>query len=48
VLLGIVVDHLDAVARRVRDEDPPGFCIERAVIEGAVHCIRYLYDADSS
>jgi hypothetical protein len=41
-----MVDHLDAVARRVRDEDPPGFWIECTVIEGAARGIRYFYNTD--
>jgi len=31
----VVVDHLDAVARGVRDEDAPALGIEGGVIEGA-------------
>ena len=43
-----MVDHLDAVARGVRDEDPPGFRIERAVVEGTPGGTRYLYDTNGS
>src|SRR5450631_3807840 len=32
---GVVVDHLDAIARGVRNEDAPAPCVERAMIEGA-------------
>jgi hypothetical protein len=41
-----MVDHLNAVARGMRDEDPPGFWIERAVVEGAARSVRYFYDTN--
>ena len=37
VPLRIVVDHLDAVARSMRDEDAPGLRIECGVVEVAMH-----------
>jgi hypothetical protein len=43
-----MIDHLDAVARRMCDEDPPGFWIECAVVEGAARSIGYLDDANDS
>jgi hypothetical protein len=33
VLAGVVIDHLDAIACRVRDEDAPAPYIEGGVIE---------------
>src|SRR4051812_21059335 len=45
VFTRIVVDHLDGVARRMRDEDATGFWIECGVVEGAVRSIQYLDDA---
>ena len=45
VLLGVVVDDLDAVARGVRDEHAPGFGIERGMIELAARSAGYFDDA---
>src|SRR5215212_4557861 len=42
---GVVVNHLDAVVRRVGDEDASALCIECGVVEGAVRSIRYLDDS---
>ena len=41
VLAGVVVDHLDAVARGVRNEDAPALCIEGGVIELAALGVWY-------
>jgi hypothetical protein len=41
-----MIDHLDAIARRMRDEDASGFGIERRVIEVAVLAVRNPDDAD--
>ena len=46
VAASIVVDYLDAAARRVRNEDAPAFCVERAVIEGAARGAWYGDGAD--
>jgi hypothetical protein len=32
----------------MRDEDPPGFWIERAMIEGAALAVRYFDDTNGS
>jgi len=41
-----VVKHLDVIARRMRDEDTPGFGIECAVVELAAESVRYVHNAD--
>jgi hypothetical protein len=46
VPLGVVVDHLDAIARGVRDEHAAGPGIERGVVEVAVLTVRNPDDAD--
>jgi hypothetical protein len=46
VTTAIVVDHLDAVSASMRDEHAPRLEIERAVIEGAVGCVREFDGAD--
>ena len=45
VPLGIVVDHLDAIARGVGYEDPPGLRVKRRVVKLAVCGVGYLDDA---
>src|SRR6516165_4483559 len=42
-----MVYHLDAVARRVSNEDPPGFRIEHAVVESAAYRVRNVDDPHS-
>lgn len=46
VPLAVVIDHLQAIARGVRDEDAAGFGIERGVIEIAVARVRNCDNAD--
>jgi hypothetical protein len=40
-----MIDHLEAVARRVGDKDAAGFRVERSMIEVAVQSIGYGYSA---
>src|SRR5215510_2098574 len=42
-----MVNHLDAVARRVRHENSSGLRIERAVVESAAYRARNVDDAHS-
>jgi hypothetical protein len=46
--LRVMINHLEAVACRVRNEHAPGLRIEGAVIESAVRCMRDWDDADLS
>jgi hypothetical protein len=45
MLLPVVVDDLDAIALGVRDEDAPGFWVERGVVEVAARSVRYFDNA---
>jgi hypothetical protein len=38
---GVVVDHLDAIARGVRNEDAPALRIEGGVVKFAARGFRY-------
>jgi hypothetical protein len=42
VFSGIVVDHLNTVTARMRDENTAGFRIKRAVVERTPSGVRYL------
>jgi hypothetical protein len=48
VLLRIVIDHLDAIARGMRNEDPTRSGIERGMVELAVLAVRNCDDAKRS
>jgi hypothetical protein len=46
VLLPVVVNDLDTIARGVRNEDAPGSGIERSVVEVAVRPVGYFDNAE--
>jgi hypothetical protein len=45
VLLPVVVDDLDTIARGVRDKDAPGFWVECGVVKVAARSVGYFDNA---